>query len=115
MTMKIDVGVGLADGRAAARAALTSWLPWIAIIALVTGAVAMRSVVAANTDVSWLVIAGERWLDGQKLYSDIIETNPPMAILVYVPAILIARSLGISAEIVVEGLLFAAIALSLGL
>jgi hypothetical protein len=75
----------------------------------------MRHVVAANTDVSWLLIAGERWLDGQRLYSDILETNPPMAVLVYIPGILIARALGLSAEIVVDGLVFAAIALSLAI
>ena len=78
-------------------------------------AMAMRAVVAANTDVSWLLIAGERWLDGQRLYSEVLETNPPMAVLVYVPGILLARALGISAEIVIDGLLFAAIAVSLAI
>jgi hypothetical protein len=76
-------------------------------------AILMRQVVAANTDVSWLLIAGERWLDGQRLYSDILETNPPMAVLIYVPGILIARLLGVSTETVVDGLIFTAIVLTL--
>jgi hypothetical protein len=115
MTMNIDAGSGRACGRAARGVWRASLLRWLAVIALFVVAVAMRHVVAANTDVSWLLIAGERWLDGQRLYSDIIETNPPMAVLVYIPGILVARALGVSTEVVVDGLLFAAIALSLGI
>jgi hypothetical protein len=115
MTMNIEAGSGRTYRRAAPGVWRTSLLPWLAIVALFIAAVAMRHVVAANTDVSWLLIAGERWLDGQRLYSDILETNPPMAVLVYIPGILIARALEVSAEIVVDGLLFAAIALSLAI
>lgn len=107
--------IGNVGSLAARRARLGEAGLWgsMALLAVLAAAIAMRHVVAANTDVSWLLIAGERWLDGQRLYSDIIETNPPMAVLVYVPAILIARALEISAEIVVDGLVFLAIALSL--
>jgi hypothetical protein len=76
-------------------------------------AMALRYVVAANTDVSWLLIGGERVLDGERLYADILKTNPPMSVLVYIPAILIARALGLPAEIVVDGLPFVAVAISL--
>lgn len=115
MTMNLDAGSGPAYGRAARGVWQTSLLCWLAIVALFIAAVAMRHVVAANTDVSWLLIAGERWLDGQRLYSEILETNPPMAVLVYTPGILIARALGIPAEIAIDGLLFAAIAVSLAI
>jgi hypothetical protein len=76
-------------------------------------AMALRHVVVANTDVSWLLIGGERVLDGERLYADILKTNPPMSVLVYIPAILIARALGLPAEIVVDGLPFVAVAISL--
>ena len=115
MAMNIDAGPVPSYGRAATRIWLTSLLPWLGVAALFAAAMAMRHVVAANTDVSWLLIAGERWLDGQRLYSDIVETNPPMAVLIYVPGILIARALGIAAEIVVDGLIFVAIAVSLAI
>jgi hypothetical protein len=111
MTMNIDA----ASRRGIRGVSQTSSRSWIVIVALFIAAVAMRHVVAANTDVSWLLIAGERWLDGQRLYSEILETNPPMAVLFYIPGILIARALGLSAEIVVDGLLFAAIAVSLAI
>ena len=95
MAMNIDAGPVPGYGKAATRVRLISLLPWLGVAALFVASMAMRHVVAANTDVSWLLIAGERWLDGQRLYSDIVETNPPMAILIYVPGILIARALGI--------------------
>jgi hypothetical protein len=115
MAMHIDAGPVPGYGTTAKRARPTALLPWLGLALLFAAAMAMRHVVAANTDVSWLLIAGERWLDGQRLYSDIVETNPPMAVLIYVPAIVIARALGISAEIVVDGLMFAAIAGSLAI
>src|SRR3984957_2379525 len=115
MAMNIDGGPVPSHGTAATRIWQTSYQGWLGVAALFAAAMAMRHVVAANTDVSWLLIAGERWLDGQRLFSDIVETNPPMAILIYVPGILIARVLGISAEIVVDGLIFAAIAVSLAI
>jgi len=92
-----------------------AFLPWLALAGLFMAAIALRHVVAANTDVSWLLIAAERLLDGQALYREIIETNPPMAVLVYVPGVLIGRWLGLPAESVVDGLMFSAIAVSIGL
>ncbi|NPU11758.1 hypothetical protein HL666_13380 [Bradyrhizobium sp. 83002] len=86
---------------------------WAPLLLLFAAGILMRHLVASNTDVSWLLIAGERWLDGQRLYSEIMETNPPMAVLVYVPAILIARGIGVPAELVLDVLLFVAIASSL--
>jgi hypothetical protein len=115
MAMNIDAGPVPSHGTAATRIWQTSYLGWLGVAAVFAAAMAMRHVVAANTDVSWLLIAGERWLDGQRLYSDIVETNPPMAILIYVPGILIARAPGIAAEIVVDGLIFVAIAVSLAI
>jgi hypothetical protein len=115
MAMHIEAGPVPSYGRAAKRVWRASHLPWLGVAVLFAAAMAMRHVVAANTDVSWLLIAGERWLDGQRLYSDIVETNPPMAVLIYVPGILIARALGMPAEIVLDGLMFAAIAASLAI
>lgn len=88
---------------------------WMILVILLSVGIVMRQQVAANSDVSWLLIAGERWLDGQRLYSDILETNPPMAVLVYVPGLLLARAMDLPAERVVDALVMIAAALSLGL
>jgi hypothetical protein len=110
--------VNSADSAAALRVHDTgarSLLPWLSIALLFGTAMLLRHFTAANTDVSWLLIAGERMLDGQRLYGDILETNPPMAVLVYIPGILIGRALGISAEFIVDGLVFLAVAMALAL
>lgn len=52
-----------------------------------------------NPDVSWGLTLGERILGGEKLYVDVIETNPPMTIFLYLPASLLARLTGFAPEI----------------
>ncbi|MEH2472848.1 hypothetical protein V1281_005963 [Nitrobacteraceae bacterium AZCC 2161] len=114
MTMPLDAGQRLAP-QGLATSKTGALLPWLAMIALFVVAVFLRHVLAANTDVSWLLTVGERVLDGQRLYVDVIETNPPMAALVYIPGIVLARALGLPAEIVTDGLVFAAIFASLAI
>jgi hypothetical protein len=88
---------------------------WLALAALLAVAIWLRQVLAANTDVSWLLTVGERVLSGQRLYVDVIETNPPMAVLVYMPGIVIAHALGLPVEAVTDALVFAAIVVSLAI
>jgi hypothetical protein len=72
-------------------------------------AVALRAMSGTNVDVGWLLTVGEKMLAGERLYVDLIETNPPASPLLYLPAILISRATGFSPEGVVDGLvLFAA-------
>lgn len=111
MTITTDAEHGLARGDSAVRWIRSPWIP----VAVVFGiAAALRQVVAGNTDVSWLLIAGERMLDGQRLYVDFLETNPPMAVWAYLPGIVIARALGLRPELVTDTLLVGLIAASLG-
>ena len=97
--------------------ASTAWrrLPWLALAVLFAIAIAVRLFLPANTDVSWLLTVAERVLDGQRLYAEVIETNPPMAVLIYMPGVVIARSLGLPAEMVTDGLVFAAVFASLAI
>ena len=53
-----------------------------------------------NTDIAWLLTVGEHILDGAVPYRDIIETNPPGSVLLYVPAALIGRATGIEPQTV---------------
>ena len=116
MTMHTEAQPRLTQaGPAALSTQLPALLPWISIVILFATAVALRHVLAANTDVSWLLTVAERVLDGQRLYVDVVETNPPMAVLVYMPGIVIARALGLPVEIVTDSLMFAAIFVSLAI
>ena len=95
-----------------ARLALPRWLPLVVVFIL---AVFLRQVLVANTDVSWGLVMAEKLLDGQRLYVDIIEVNPPATPYLYVGPALLARLAGLPAEFVVDGLVFLAAGLSLWL
>jgi hypothetical protein len=114
MAINVDAGPSLAERRPAVLKA-PRFLPWLALAALFAVALILRHVLPANTDVSWLLTAAERVLDGQRLYTDVIETNPPMAVLIYMPGIVIARALGLPAELVTDGLVFVAVFASLAI
>lgn len=66
-------------------------------------------------DVSWLITADEKWLDGQTPYRDFIEINPPASLLLYWPAIALARLVGVWPEFAVAAFGFLSVAASLGL
>jgi hypothetical protein len=85
----------------------------LVMLAVVIVAVLLRQLVAANTDVSWLLTVAERVLDGKRLYGEVIESNPPIAVLAYIPGMALARAFGLRAEWVTDALVFAAIAVSL--
>ena len=76
-------------------------------------AIGLRQVVPLNTDVSWLIVVCERMLDGQHLYRDIIEINPPMAAFAYLPGVALARVLGIDPRHVIDAQLLLLAAASL--
>ena len=50
-------------------------MPLLLIGVVFAIAIALRQLVPLNTDVSWLLVIGERMLDGQRLFRDIIEIN----------------------------------------
>lgn len=89
---------------------LRRWLPLLLILAV---AVVVRHFVVANTDVSWEITLSEKILDGQRLYTDLIEINPPASTFLYLPAVALARALGWAPETVIDISVFVA-ALSLG-
>ena len=89
-------------------------VPWLFVAAVLAAAIAIRCIVPANTDISWLLTVGERVLDGQTLYRDVIETNPPIAVWTYIPGLLLGRLLSISPEIVTDALVFIAVGMSIG-
>jgi hypothetical protein len=87
--------------------------PWLLIGAVFMIAILLRQVVPLNTDVSWLLVVGERMLDGQKLYRDIIEINPPMAAFAYLPGVALGRVLHVDARHVIDAQLLLLAAASL--
>ncbi len=112
MTSNIDAVSGTSICDQADRQKLSP-LPWILIALVFVVAILLRQVVPLNTDVSWLLIIGERVLDGQRLYVDIVEINPPMAVFAYLPGIALARALGLDPGNITDGLILTLAAASL--
>jgi hypothetical protein len=92
--------------------ALRNWLPLALILA---AAIAVRHFVGANTDVSWEITLSEKVLDAQRLYTDLIELNPPASTLLYLPAVALARAFGLAPEIMVDALAFTSALVSLAI
>ena len=101
---------------ARAAFAAAAWLrvaapPALALAALAAAIVAQARL-GAIADVSWMITISEKWLDGATPYVDFIETNPPAAILLYLPPVAAARALGVHAELMVAAWGFAVCGLS---
>ena len=99
----------------AARAA-AAWAraaaPLASALAALVAAIVAQARFGAIADVSWMITISEKWLDGAVPYVDFIETNPPAAILLYLPPVALARLLGAHAEFVVAAWGFAACGVS---
>jgi hypothetical protein len=91
---------------------LSRCLPFLLVLA---AALLMRRHVVANVDVSWMLTVAEKLLDGQRLYVDVIEVNPPAAVFLYVPPVAIARAFGLRPETVADAFVLAAACLSIWL
>lgn len=91
------------------------WPRWLPVVAVFGLALALREVTTANTDVSWGLTMAEKWLDGARLYIDLIEVNPPATVFLYVAPVALARALGLAPETMVDILVFLAIGVSLWL
>ncbi|WOH66467.1 hypothetical protein [Bradyrhizobium sp. BWA-3-5] len=112
--MSLDVGLSL-PGDKPARQGIWTVTPLHAVVAVFMAAIMLRGILPFNVDISWWLIVCERILDGQRLYVDILETNPPMAGSVYMLGVVVARAIGMRPEVVTNGLIFLLIAASLAL
>ena len=72
---------------------------WGLLALFAAATVVQQSIIGVDTDVSWLITVGEKVLNGQRLYIDIFEVNPPASVWIYLPAIALARLVGVSPEL----------------
>jgi len=54
--------------------------------------------IATNVDASWLIVVGDRLLSGERLHVDVVETNPPFSVALYLPFVILERVTTIPAE-----------------
>lgn len=87
--------------------------PVLMAAALVAVAVLAIATQTINHDSAWYLEATARFLDGARLYDDIIEINPPLAFYLTVPPVWLAKTVGVSAIPVFFGYVFAVMGVSL--
>ena len=78
---------------------LRFWLPELLLVLVLVAAVI--SVAPLNTDSGWLLVAARRLLDGDRLYVDIIEVNPPLIVWLLLTPAWVGRHLAIDDTTVV--------------
>lgn len=76
----------------------------ITIIATYGAAFLAQWFVPEITDISWIFVMCEKILAGEHLYTDIMETNPPMTVLMYMPTVLLSHLVRLSPELLEIGI-----------
>ncbi|MER8700855.1 hypothetical protein [Mesorhizobium sp. M1273] len=79
--------VGVAGAPLLLASLVVTYAVWLSTVAIPT-----------NVDVSWLLVVCDRLLGGERLNTDIVETNPPFSIWLYMPFMLLEKLTGMRAE-----------------
>jgi hypothetical protein len=79
----------------------------VAALAVIAAAAALRAAVPVDSNIGWLISVARAVLGGARLGSDIVETNPPMAVWIHLPAAAIEAATGLAAEPIFVALVFA--------
>jgi len=99
---------GSAAARLLGRPAL--WLPPLWLAALL-----FYLPTYLHSDVSWYLVATERFVSGARLYQDVIEVNPPLAFYLMAPPVLAADMTGMPSRMLFVSYVFLLLGLSLWL
>jgi hypothetical protein len=89
------------------------WIFWAVISLTLLASIPFRG--DATADVSWLITMCERMLDGERAYVDILETTPPVPVLLYMPGVIFSRLTGITPEAATFAFTYAAAFISLAI
>jgi hypothetical protein len=66
-----------------------------------------------NHDTAWFLYVAQGMLNGGELYRDFVEVNPPLAVWLTVPMLMLSRATGLAPVETLYGVFFAVTALSL--
>jgi hypothetical protein len=78
---------------------------WIIVATILVTALLIQMPIVLNADLGWLLTANDKILDGEKLGVDVFESNPPLSVYMYMPAVVLARIMGAAPEFIVIVLL----------
>jgi len=86
---------------------------WLAIFFIFAAGILVQANMILNFDVSWLLTVTNKLLLGGHYYTNFIETNPPLILYLYIPAIIFAKTTHLSFSIAFKIYTFALAAGSL--
>lgn len=75
-------------------------------VAVAAGFIELRAF-PLNHDAAWYLYVAGAWLDGKRLYVDILEVSPPVIVWLSAPAVALARLAGTSVGTTFRGWMFA--------
>ncbi len=81
-----------APGSTSQLTSIIAWTVLLTVLGLVMLAT-MRS--PEKDDIAWLLYVARKWLAGQRLYTDLVEVNPPLIIWIYAIPAWIANAVGL--------------------
>ena len=70
---------------------------WGVVLVIMAASVSLH-LASPTPDVSWLITVCEKIRAGAVAYIDILETNPPVPVLLYMPAVVAGQTLGVTPE-----------------
>lgn len=79
------------------------------------GGVIVYAQAMPNNDVLWILTATSKWLDGARLYRDVVEVNPPQIFYLNGPPVLFSKLAGIPAYTAFVGYVFLLIGMSVAM
>lgn len=101
---QLQPGATSPRGAIGSAVAMVSRGSWASLVCLAVVVTIMQVLQGLNADTSWLLTVAANWCGGGRPYLDILEFNPPAAVLSLMPALAIADLVGIRPETVVISL-----------
>lgn len=89
------------------------FVTWCTVLAVVALSWLIQSKSYIGIDMSWLMHAARRMMNGGNYLSDFFEINPPMAIYIHIPPVFIAKVLHLNSILVFRCYVFAMAIVSL--
>jgi hypothetical protein len=99
---RFTTGLQESDARARRRAPWGDQWPVEVFVALAV-ACAVLVVCPLNTDSGWYLTGARRVLEGERLYVDLVDVNPPLVFWLLTPAALVADTFAVPDSVVIGG------------
>jgi hypothetical protein len=77
------------------------------VLAILLAAFAIQVPLVLNADLGWLLTVCEKMLGGARLGRDVLELNPPLSVLIYMPAAYLGTLLPVPAHLIVVAMVLA--------